>query len=77
MFPATSSEWTEQVKSDLSRLEIPQDLVYIESKNKSAFKTIVKLKTREFAFMNFMNKKETVTQKWKKSDTLSYRCKNI
>ena len=58
-FPATSSEWTEQVKSDLARLEIPQDLIYIETKTKGAFKSIVKIKTREFAFMTFMNKKES------------------
>ena len=34
------------------------DLQFIESKSKSEFKNLVKRKAREYAFMNFLEKKE-------------------
>ena len=52
------NDWTEQVKIDLEDFGLKPDLDYIKTKSKEGFKTIVKNKAKEYAFMKFVTKKE-------------------
>ena len=54
----TTNDWTEQVKIDLEDFGIKINLDYIKSKSTNTFKQLVKVKAKEFAFSNFMIKKE-------------------
>ena len=56
-YPAMN-DWTEQVKLDLEDFGIKIDLIFIQSKSKNVFIQLVKIKAKEFAFCNFMEKKE-------------------
>ena len=51
-------DWTEQVKSDLTDLDINDDLQWIQSKSEGWFKNHVKRKVREYAFYKFIEEKE-------------------
>ena len=51
-------DWTEQVRKDLVDFKIPIDVEFIKSKSKSAFKNLVKSKSKEFAFERFICSKE-------------------
>ena len=51
-------DWTEQVRKDLVDFKIPIDIEFIKSKSKSAFKNLVKSKSKEFAFERFICTKE-------------------
>ena len=57
-YPAVKNEWTEQVKLDLNDLGLSQELSMIEGLSKNVFKEKVKKKAKEFAFFNFLEKKE-------------------
>ena len=56
-YPTNNKDWTEQVKCDLTDFEIPVDLEFIKSKSKSSFKTMVKMKAKEYSFFKNMENK--------------------
>ena len=56
-YPAMN-DWTAQVKIDLEDFGIKIDLDYITSRSTNTFKQLVKIKAKQFAFSNFMIKKE-------------------
>ena len=45
--PAAKNEWTEQVRKDLVEFDIPQDLVWVQSKSEYIFKKLVRNKAKE------------------------------
>ena len=55
--PATSGEWTEEVKNNLLAFGMDINLDKIEAMSKWIFKSLVKRKAKEFAFMYFMEQK--------------------
>ena len=55
-------DWTQQVKSDLEDFSISNDLQWIKSKSSGWFKNLVKRKVKEFAFFEFLEKKESHTK---------------
>ena len=44
------SDWTKQVKKDLSDLDIPLDWSFMKSHSKNSFKQYMRRKAREVAF---------------------------
>ena len=46
-YPAPRGEWTEQTRLDLDEFEITDDLKWIKSKSKFAFKKLAKAKAKE------------------------------
>ena len=53
----SKDDWTEQVKNDLADVGLPEDLELIKSKSNYSFKTLVKIKIKEYAFFNYLEKK--------------------
>ena len=63
------NDWTEQVHTDLRDFGITVDLEFIKKSSVYSFKSLVKRKSREFAFYKFLEKKE----KHSKLDNLFYK----
>ena len=57
-YPAEKNEWTEQAKKDLADFDLPVDLSTIKNMPKYTFKQLIKRKSKEFAFMSYLEKKE-------------------
>ena len=53
----TKQDWTEQIKTDLSDLKLKLSLEEIESKSKTTFKNMVKVKIKEYALDSLNEKK--------------------
>ena len=64
----TIGDWTQQIKIDLDDLEIPCDFEYIKSKSRNTFKSMVKIKAKEYALKILTDKQE----KHKKMKDLFY-----
>ena len=65
----TKGDWTEQVKSDLSDLDLPCSFEYMKSKSKKAFKKTVKRKATEYALKVLLKKKSSHS----KMEKLNYK----
>ena len=64
----TNGDWTQQIKTDLSDLEIPCDFEVIKSKSTWAFNSLVKRQAKKYA-LNMLTKKQ---MKHSKMDDLYY-----
>ena len=51
---SVAGDWTNQARLDISYFGIQEDLKFIQSKSKYAFKKLVKVKVREYAFFSFL-----------------------
>ena len=63
------NDWTEQVQTDLRDFGITVDLEFIKKRSVFSFKSLVKRKSKEFAFYKFLEKKEEHS----KLDNLFYK----
>ena len=53
-------DWAEEVKTNLTELNICLELEDIKNKSKSSFKNLVKVKTQEYTLNYLLNKKEII-----------------
>ena len=56
---STVGDWCIQTRLDLADFKIQEDLDWLKSKSKYAFKKLVKTKAKEYALNNFLEKKES------------------
>ena len=59
---SSKNDWTDQARLDLADFGITENLEQIRNQSKNKFKRIVKLKAKEFAFYNFLERKESHTK---------------